>query len=142
MKPDRKKVIEGLEEVIAEAVYPDRPRKFMMSLELAEDALALLKAQEPCEDAVSRKDVINVLQSPCDMRYVNGNWHPCIGDYIEAITNLSAVAPKAQEPVSVQKKQMEMAGLQTWDWACGNCGQTVLFSARFCPWCGRAVKWE
>ena len=71
------------------------------SRELATDALALLKAQEPCEDAVSRKDVINVLQSPCDMRYVNGNWHPCIGDYIEAITNLSAVAPKAQEPVRV-----------------------------------------
>lgn len=47
MKPDREKVIEGLEEVIAEAVYPDRPRKFMMSLELAEDALTLLKAQEP-----------------------------------------------------------------------------------------------
>ena len=44
---DREKVIKGLEEVIAEAVYPDRPRKFMMSLELAEDALALLKAQEP-----------------------------------------------------------------------------------------------
>ena len=49
---------------------------------------------------------------------------------------------KAQEPVSVQKKHMEMVGLQTWDWACGNCGQTVLFSANFCPWCGRAVKWE
>lgn len=44
---EREKVINGLEEVIAEAVYPDRPRKFMMSLELAEDALALLKAQEP-----------------------------------------------------------------------------------------------
>ena len=44
--PDREKVIKRLEEVIAEAVYPDRPRKFMMSLELAEDALALLKAQE------------------------------------------------------------------------------------------------
>lgn len=49
---------------------------------------------------------------------------------------------KAQEPVSVQKKQMEMVGLQTWGWVCGNCGQTVLFSAKFCPWCGRAVKWQ
>lgn len=48
---------------------------------------------------------------------------------------------KAQEPVSVQKKQMEMVGLQTWGWVCGNCGQTVLFSAKFCPWCGREVKW-
>ena len=47
--PDMERVVEGLEEVIAEAVYPDRPRKFMMSLELAEDALALLKAQEPPE---------------------------------------------------------------------------------------------
>lgn len=44
---DREKVINLLEKVIAEAVYPDRPRKFMMSLELAEDTLALLKAQEP-----------------------------------------------------------------------------------------------
>ena len=43
----REKIINGMEEVIAEAVYPDRPRKFMMPLELAEDALALLKAQEP-----------------------------------------------------------------------------------------------
>ena len=49
---------------------------------------------------------------------------------------------KAQEPVSVRKKHMEMVGLQTWNWACGNCGQTVLFSAKFCPWCGRAVKWN
>ena len=56
MKPDRKKVIEGLEEVIAEAVYPDRPRKFMMSLELAEDALALLKEQEPVKPLILVKD--------------------------------------------------------------------------------------
>jgi len=49
---DREKVINGLEEVIAEAVYPDRPRKFMMPLELAEDALALLKAQEPVKPVV------------------------------------------------------------------------------------------
>ena len=48
---------------------------------------------------------------------------------------------KEQEPVSVQKKQMKMVGFQTWDWACGNCGQTVLFSAKYCPWCGKAVKW-
>lgn len=48
----REQVIKALEEVIAEAVYPDRPRKFMMSLELAEDALALLKAREPVKPVV------------------------------------------------------------------------------------------
>ncbi len=48
------------------------------------------RTQEPCEDAVSRKDVINVIESPCNMRYINENWQPCIGDYIEAINNLPA----------------------------------------------------
>lgn len=43
----RDQVVEELEKVIAEAVYPDRPRKFMIPLELAESTLALLKKQEP-----------------------------------------------------------------------------------------------
>lgn len=43
----RDQVVEELEKVIAEAVYPDRPRKFMIPLELAENALVLLKKQEP-----------------------------------------------------------------------------------------------
>ena len=42
----REKTINELSEVITEATYPDRPRKFMMPLDLAEDALALLKGQE------------------------------------------------------------------------------------------------
>lgn len=91
----REEIIKGLEQFIAD-FKPFCGNK--SDWQRVDDALVLLKTQEPCEDAVSRKDVINVLQSPCDMRYVNGNWHPCIGDYIEAITNLSAVAPKAQEP--------------------------------------------
>jgi hypothetical protein len=47
------KVVQKLKKVITEAVYPDRPRKFMIPLELAEDALALLKAQEPRVMALS-----------------------------------------------------------------------------------------
>lgn len=95
---DVEKVIKGLESLHVRLLdAAKRDSIAMLDVIIVSDALALLKAQEPCEDAVSRKDVINVLQSPCDMRYINGNWHPCIGDYIEAITNLSAVAPKAQE---------------------------------------------
>ena len=40
-------IIKELEDAITEATYPDRPRKFMMSLELAEKVLVLLKAQQP-----------------------------------------------------------------------------------------------
>lgn len=40
-------IIKELEDAITEATYPDRPRKFMMSLELAEKVLVLLKGQQP-----------------------------------------------------------------------------------------------
>ena len=75
---EREKVINGLEEVIAEAVYPDRPRKFMMPLELAEDALALLRSeasvQEPVEPTISGD-----ADGPC------GNWWYQCGKCKEAI---------------------------------------------------------
>lgn len=96
----RTKVIAELERVADEANLwkESPPLRCDISYPLLIDALALLKAQETCEDAVNRKDVINVIKSPCDMRYINGNWQPCIGDYIEAINNLPAAAPKAHEP--------------------------------------------
>ena len=54
---EKEKVVQKLEEVIADAVYPVRPLKFMMSLELAEDALALLKAQEQATIEPKRIDL-------------------------------------------------------------------------------------
>lgn len=42
-----KLIVEELERVISEATYPDRPRRFMMPLELAERILSMLKAQKP-----------------------------------------------------------------------------------------------
>ena len=41
------KIIKRLDEVIADAIYPDRPRKFMIPLELVEETLSLLKEYEP-----------------------------------------------------------------------------------------------
>ena len=82
------------------------------------------------------------------MRYVNGNWHPCIGDYIEAITNLSAVAPKAQEPIAPVKVNRYMETDENGDWFspetydCGNCGVELYGKANYCHLCGRVVKWE
>ena len=114
--PDVIDVIKGMEEVKHFIKCENLPAHSLKALLTIDDALALLKAREPCEDAVSRKDVINVLQSPCDMRYVNGNWHPCIGDYIEAITNLSAVAPKAQEPKVISLRDVVCADVGNVVW--------------------------
>ena len=79
---EREKVVQNLEEVIADAIYPDRPRKFMMSLELAEDALALLKAQEPvvrCKDCMYWKsDMLTHFWKPCDVVSTDKDWYcPC-----------------------------------------------------------------
>ena len=122
----REKVIRGLERIrdydpMFRVAHDDEFSQY------AADALALLKAQEP--------EVVDAPKPDSDI----GCWYDITHNYtLEQVVS----ALKAQEPIIVQKKQIEMVGLKTWDWACGNCGQTVLFSAKFCPWCGRAVKWE
>ena len=45
-------LISEFERVVADAAYPDRPRGFMMSYELAERVLGLLKAKEPAQEPV------------------------------------------------------------------------------------------
>ena len=88
---DGEKVINGLEEAIAEAVYPDRPRKFMMSLELAEDALALLKMQEPNEDWISRKRLKDEIQYYIDEAGWGDEANKVLGWCMEFIDNQMAV---------------------------------------------------
>lgn len=76
----RDQVVEELEKVIAEAVYPDRPRKFMISLELAENALALLKAQKPVKpvfDAGDGKTIGQFLCGKCHAKIGFGHPHFC-----------------------------------------------------------------
>lgn len=132
---DREKVIKNLEELLVFSRYNDSVEwNPYNDTETLEDALALLKEQEPPTD-VSISSAIECLLHPQDAD--DSDMAKAIDTAVRAMRLL-----KEQEPVSVQKKQMEMVGLQTWDWACGNCGQTVLFSAKYCPWCGRKVKWE
>ena len=76
----RDQVVEELERVIAEAVYPDRPRKFMIPLELAENTLALLKAQEPVKplfDAGDEKTIGQFLCGKCHAKIGFGHPHFC-----------------------------------------------------------------
>lgn len=47
--PDRERIIDTLQTIFEEEIYPDRPRKFMISLELVEDILALLKWEQQME---------------------------------------------------------------------------------------------
>ena len=79
----RDQVVEELEKVIAEAVYPDRPRKFMISLELAENALALLKKQEPIKplkmavNHIRKEPVVFSYECPVCMCGLQLHWVVC-----------------------------------------------------------------
>lgn len=44
---------------------------------------------------------------------------------------------RAQEPV--QPKEQEETRVWT---VCGNCSQHLISKWLWCPWCGRAVKWD
>ena len=60
---DVETVIKVFEDIIKEETYPDRPRRFMMPLELAEQVLAVLKGKEAhypvCEKCGKEIDHIN-----------------------------------------------------------------------------------
>lgn len=139
--PDREKVIKRLEEVIAEAVYPDRPRGFMMPLELAERVLAALKVQEsPTNAQIS--SAIECLLHPQDAD--DSDMAKAIDTAICAMKSL-----KAQEPVEPQeKREGDYKNLY-----CGACGRGIvgyvghltgkhLKTSDYCNKCGRDVKWE
>ena len=78
-------IIKELEDAITEATYPDRPRKFMMSLELAEKVLALLKWQRP--RVMTLKDVRNIHNETdvwIERRFISRQ-----GSYVYAITGFA-----------------------------------------------------
>ena len=64
-------LINEFERVVADAAYPDRPRGFMMPLELAERVLAALKAQGQ-ENAIPIDWLMRYAQLPTE--YAIAEW--------------------------------------------------------------------
>ena len=61
---------------------------------------------------------------------------------IKEAFNMAIEALKAQEPVEPKKNDVDFAGLRTWEWACPECNCMLIYRAKYCSCCGRAVKWE
>lgn len=79
-------------------------------------------------------------EKECPYSELCGDYEVAFEDCTTALSKDAIALLKAQEPVMVQKKPMEE--IKTWDWVCGKCGGPVLYSAKYCSWCGQAVKWE
>lgn len=47
---------------------------------------------------------------------------------------------REQEPVEPTKQHIENPKLDLW--YCGKCGNWIAKSFDYCPWCGKAVKWD
>ena len=54
--------------------------------------------------------------------------------------NMAIDALKAQEPI--KPKPDTSLGARPWWIVCGNCKLSINEDYRYCPYCGRAVKWE
>jgi len=95
MKPDREKVINGLNDIHAVACGLGEDECYLNSIgikqlqSLINDATELLKAQEPCEDAVSKQTVISALEG--EYSDWNDDYNIPITHCIKAVQSIPSV---------------------------------------------------
>lgn len=113
---------------------------FMRYADVAERAIALLKAQEPhTSEFIS--SAIECLLHPQDAD--DSDMAKAIDTAVRAMRLL-----KEQEPVKPKRvnRYIDFDGdgqaytPETYD--CGVCGNELPWKANYCPCCGKAVKWE
>ena len=140
---DREKVIKGLEC----CGYMDRPNcadcpedgpglGYACRDDLMKKALALLKAQS------EELDRLKLCRHNCEIECL-------LDEYNKVVAERDALR-KAQEPVAPEKKSFLCAGECEYESTplmnvCGACGEWLLSAApraKYCPNCGKAVRWE
>ena len=97
----------------------------------------VIKAFEFCLMPPSREELENDICSHEDCPYYreyNG------GKCISAAASDALALLKAQEPVTPVPDTSY--GARPWWFVCGNCKLSVNEDQKYCPNCGRAVKWE
>lgn len=146
MMIDREKVIKGLEhclEIEGDGTCEGCPYDddcFTEYVEFGEpmmrDALTLLKAQS------EEIDRLKLCRHECKIECL-------LDEYNKVVAERDALR-KAQEPVAPEKKSFLCAGECEYETTplmnvCGACGEWLLSAApraKYCPNCGKAVKWE
>ena len=95
------------------------------------------------DDPISRAAAIEALSTPCDKRYRHGVWETCLDNIETAIRNIPAV--KSQEPVEPYGQYSVHTGTKYI--VCGACEKPLCmmkdsYRPKYCPECGRMVKWH
>ena len=69
--------------------------------------------------------------------------HEGVGDTcIDHVMADALALLKAQEPVKPKKRDADFGNLKSGAWICGVCGADMIWGRRYCPDCGRVVKWN
>jgi hypothetical protein len=58
----------------------------------------------------------------------------------DAIEDDTLAFLREQEPVEPTKQHIEKPKVDLW--YCGECGKWIGKTFAYCPWCGKAVKWD
>ena len=129
--PDVKNTINGLQQAI-DIMRRIMPNQYWFDIETpCNDAIALLKAQEPPTD-IAIGNVIFCLQNP----------HDCLEDEVEEARKMALDAMKALEPIEPVILVQDVNLSNGAKYICGKCGGSFFNQqVNYCPWCGKAVKW-
>lgn len=97
------------------------------------DREKIIKALECCDDSCGGE---NLRCEDCPYKDVDAGTCETIHALHADVRKLL----KEQEPVKPVKKQIFSS---IFGWVCGACGRPFLSDYyKYCPWCGRAVKWN
>ena len=129
--PDVKNTINGLQQAI-DIMRRIMPNQYWFDIETpCNDAIALLKAQEPPTD-IAIGNAIFCLQNP----------HDCLEDEVEDARKMALDAMKALEPIEPVILVQDVNLSNGAKYICGKCGGSFFNQqVNYCPWCGKAVKW-
>lgn len=99
------------------------------------DREKVIKALELCTSKIETRT-----QTPCETcPYHNRKYHGVLGDgccNVRSLQRDALALLKAQEPVTPYFNSRLT-------WSCGNqCGTDLMGFEKYCPECGRAVRWE
>lgn len=128
----RKEAICAIEHRLAEPAYLHIGEDWYVGMNCAESELYNLPSThlEPCEDAVSRADVIDMLEMYPFTEY---------GEYEsarETVKRLPSVKPKRKKGKWIPRESI-FGGPDEKVYTCNQCGYNIGFRAEnFCPHCG------
>ena len=104
-----------------------------VSAEAAMDMAIEALEQESCEDAISRADVIDIINGGTSWANIFVDYNAYV-DTFNRIEDLPSVTPAKPKNEWIHKDDA------VFEWKCSECGSWQMQKSKFCPHCGAAME--